>query len=50
MVIFRCLAQTPSSKEKLNIDLTPFVKKEEQEEESDSDSDDEDETNKKLRI
>ncbi|XP_027843641.1 50S ribosomal protein L1 [Aphis gossypii] len=47
--IIRCLAQTPASKEKFNINLSPFVSIEE-DSESDSDSDDEDEIKKKQRI
>lgn len=50
MIYFRCLVQTPSSREKLSIDLSPFMKNEEEEEESDSDTDEEEETNKKQRI
>jgi len=49
ILYFRCLAQTPASKEKFNINLSPFVRIEE-DSESDSDSDDEDEIKKKQRI
>lgn len=44
---FRCLAQTPSSKEKFNINLSSFMDKNEDEEDSDSDSDDEENIKKR---
>lgn len=46
---FRCLAQTPASREKFNINLSQFANTEE-DSESDSDSEDEDEIKKKQRI
>jgi len=46
---FRCLAQTPASREKFNINLSQFINTEE-DSESDSDSDDEDEIKKKQRL
>jgi len=46
---FRCLVQTPFSKEKFNINLSPFIEVADEEEESDSDSDDED-IKKKQRL
>lgn len=46
MISFRCLAQTPFSREKFNINLSSFMKIEEGEEESDSDSDEEEDKKK----
>lgn len=48
MICFRGLAQTPFSREKLTINLSPFLEgKEEEETDSDSDSDNEENTNVK---
>lgn len=44
--IHRCLAQTPFSNEKMNVDLSSFLKTGEDEEESDSDSDEEEDKTK----
>lgn len=49
IIYYSCLAQTPHSREKFNIDLSSFTNIE-QDEESDSDSDDEEETEGKLRV
>lgn len=46
---FRCLAYTPSSKEKFSVNITPFLQVEE-EDESDSDSDGEEDTKTKQRV
>ncbi|XP_050534307.1 uncharacterized protein LOC126901683 [Daktulosphaira vitifoliae] len=46
--ITRCLAQTPSSREKFNIDLSPYSNSHE-EEDSESDSDEEEEIKKTQR-
>jgi len=46
---FRCLAQTPASREKFNINLSQFVNTEE-DSESDSEDEDEDDIKKKQRI
>lgn len=48
IIYFRCLAQTLYSREKFNIDLSPFTQIEE-DEESDSDSDDEEDIIKKKQ-
>lgn len=50
MIYFRCITQTPSSGEKLNVDLSPFMKTEEEDEDSDSDSDEEEEAKRKQRL
>lgn len=47
---FRCLAHTPFSKEKFNIDLSTFDNVDKDETDSDSDSDDETDTINKRRV
>jgi len=47
--ILRCLAQTPNSREKFNINLSQFMQIEE-DEESDSDSDDDEDIKNKQRV
>lgn len=49
MICFRGLAQTPFSREKLTINLSPFLEIKEEEEETDLDSDSDNEENTNVK-